>query len=223
MFTLFIMALIGVVVWFVIIYNNLRAGSELVKGAKSNIMAATRKRVDLAKRISDVASSYATHEKLTQITVSESMTNIADSQSAEQKVNQVMGQVSALAVAYPELKANTTYEQLMTQWHQLENDIHVSRENYNGHVTSYNAYQGALPQVLFSKSVGFGPAPYYTTEIEDMDAIPDFVTDDGVMLKETMGRLKNKTKLAARKAKTAIEKAQENHAQQVKDNLPDKD
>jgi len=180
MFATFILVLIGAIIWFVIIYNNLRGGSELVKGAKSNIMAATRKRVDLAKRISDVASSYATHEKLTQITVSESMSNIADSQSAEQKVNQVMGQISALAVAYPELKANTTYEQLMTQWHQLENDIHASREIYNGHVTSYNAYQGALPQVMFAKSVGFGPAPYYTTEIEDMDTTPDFVTDDGV-------------------------------------------
>jgi len=223
MFATFILVLIGAIIWFVIIYNNLRGGSELVKGAKSNIMAATRKRVDLAKRISDVASSYATHEKLTQITVSESMSNIADSQSAEQKVNQVMGQISALAVAYPELKANTTYEQLMTQWHQLENDIHASREIYNGHVTSYNAYQGALPQVMFAKSVGFGPAPYYTTEIEDMDTTPDFVTDDGVMLKETMGRLKDKTKLAAKKAKVAIEKAQENRDQQIKNNLPGDD
>jgi len=223
MLTTLFLLLIGAIIWFVIIYNNLRGQSELVKGAKSNIMAATRKRVDLAKRIADVAASYATHEKLTQITVSESLSNIADSQSAEQKVSQVMGQVSALAVAYPDLKANTTYEQLMTQWHELENDIHTSRETYNAHVTSYNAYQGALPQVLFAKSVGFGAAPYYTTEIEDMDATPDFVTDDGVMLKETMGRLKDRTKSAAQKAKTAIEKAQENKTQQIKDHLPDKD
>ena len=223
MFTLFIMALIGAIVWFVMIYNRLRAGSELVKGAKSNILAATRKRVDLAKRIADVASSYATHEKLTQITVSESMTNIADSQSAEQKVHQVMGQVSALAVAYPELKANTTYEQLMDQWHQLENDIHVSRENYNAHVTEYNAYQGALPQVLFASSVGFGVAPYYTTEIEDMDATPDFITGDGEMLKETMGRLKDKTKLAAQKAKLRIEEAQANRDAQIKKHMSDDD
>jgi len=201
-----------VVIWFVVIYNRLRSSSEVVKGAKSNILAATRKRIDLAKRISDVASSYAKHEQLTQITVGEQMNNISDSLSAEDKVTQVMGQVSALAVAYPELKANTTYNQLMNQWHELENDIHNSRENYNGVVTSYNAYQGALPQVLFAKAIGFGPAPYYETQIEDMDSTPDFVTDDGEILKETMGRLKERTKIEAKKAKVAIEKSQANRS-----------
>ncbi len=220
MFFTLIMLLIGLTIWFVIIYNNLRGGSELVKGAKSNIMAATRKRVDLAKRISDVASSYASHEQLTQISVSESMTNIADSLSAEQKVNQVMGQVSALAVAYPELKANTTYSQLMTQWHDLENDIQDARERYNAQVTSYNAYQGALPQILFAKTVGFGNAPYYETQVDEMDGLPDFVTDDGVALKETMGRLKERGITSAKKAKLKLEEAQKNLAKQLEDNPP---
>lgn len=204
------------------IYNNLRSGSELVKGAKSNIMAATRKRVDLAKRIADVASSYASHEQLTQISVSENMTNIADSLSAEQKVTQVMGQVSALAVAYPELKANTTYSQLMTQWHELENDIQDARERYNAQVTSYNAYQGALPQILFAKSVGFGNAPYYETQVDEMDGLSDFVTDDGVALKETMGRLKERGINSAKKAKLKLEEAQKNLAQQIEENPPKK-
>ena len=220
MFFTLIMLLIGLTIWFVIIYNNLRGGSELVKGAKSNIMAATRKRVDLAKRISDVAFSYASHEQLTQISVSESMTNIADSLSAEQKVNQVMGQVSALAVAYPELKANTTYSQLMTQWHDLENDIQDARERYNAQVTSYNAYQGALPQILFAKTVGFGNAPYYETQVDEMDGLPDFVTDDGVALKETMGRLKERGITSAKKAKLKLEEAQKNLAKQLEDNPP---
>jgi len=217
----FIILIIGLIIWFVSIYNKLRGGSELVKGAKSNIMAATRKRVDLAKRISDVASSYASHEQLTQISVSENMNNIADSLSAEQKVNQVMGQVSALAVAYPELKANTTYSQLMTQWHQLENDIQDSRERYNAQVTSYNAYQGALPQVLFAKNIGFGNAPYYETQVNEMDGLPDFVTDDGIALKETMGRLKERGVNSAKKAKLKLEEAQKNLAKQIEDNSPE--
>jgi len=220
MFATLILILIGLTIWFVIIYNNLRGGSELVKGAKSNIMAATRKRVDLAKRISDVASSYASHEQLTQLSVSESMTNIADSLSAEQKVTQVMGQVSALAVAYPELKANTTYAQLMTQWHDLENDIQDARERYNAQVTAYNAYQGALPQILFAKSIGFGVAPYYETQVDEMDGLADFVTGDGIALKETMGRLKDRGITSAKKAKLKLEEAQKNLAKQIEDNPP---
>lgn len=222
MFTLFLLLAFGALLWFVKTYNTLRADSEIVKGSKSNIMAATRKRVDLAKRISDVAGAYATHEKLTQITVSENMSNISDSLTAEKKVTQVMGQVSALAVTYPELKANSTYEKLMNQWEALENDIHVSRESYNSAVTSYNAYQGALPQALYAKAVGFGPAPYYQTELDDNDGLADFVTGDGEMLKETMGRLKDKSKIAAQKAKVRLDEAKKNLENQ-KDNLPKND
>ena len=220
---LLVIIIIGLLVGFVIIYNRLRSESEIVRGARSNILAATRKRLDLAKRISDVAAGYAEHEKIIQLTASETMSNIAESQNADQKVNQVMGQVSALAVAYPNLKADKTYAQLMNQWHQLENDIQATRETYNNKVTSYNAYRGAIPQVLFATPVGFGPAPYYETDVEGMDSVPDFVTDDGEMLKETMGRLKDKTKNVAGKAKDKLGEVQKNLEKQVQEHKADKD
>jgi len=219
---LLLIIIVGLIVWFVIIYNKLRAEAEVVRGARSNILAATRKRLDLAKRISDVASTYADHEKIVQISSGEAMSNIAESQNADQKVNQVMGQISALAVAYPNLKADKTYSQLMEQWHQLENDIHVTRETYNAKVTQYNAYRGAIPQVLFATPVGFGPAPYYETDVEGLDTVPEFVTDDGEMLRETMGRLKDKTKIAASKAKVKLEEAKVNLDKQVQDHKANK-
>ena len=125
MLPLFFIILVGLIVWFVITYNSLRAQSEMVKGFASNILAATRKRLDLAKRIQDVAAGYADHEKLIQLSAAENMANISGAQSAEERVGQVMGQVNALAMAYPQLKADNTYSQLMTQWHQLEDDIHT--------------------------------------------------------------------------------------------------
>jgi len=207
----------GLVIWFVIIYNKLRAEAETVRGSRSNILAATRKRLDLAKRISDVAAGYAEHEKIIQVSAGEAMSNIAESQNADQKVNQVMGQISALAVAYPNLKADKTYSKLMDQWNALENDIQNTRETYNARVTNYNAYRGAIPQVLFATPVGFGPAPYYETDVEGLDTVPDFVTDDGEMLRETMGRLKDKTKIAASKAKVKLEEAKVNLEKQVQD------
>ena len=164
--------------------------------------------------------------ELVRLTTSPSLmsrSNIAESQNADQKVNQVMGQVSALAVAYPNLKADKTYAQLMNQWHQLENDIQATRETYNNKVTSYNAYRGAIPQVLFATPVGFGPAPYYETDVEGMDSVPDFVTDDGEMLKETMGRLKDKTKNVAGKAKDKLGEVQKNLEKQVQEHKADKD
>jgi len=205
MLKLIFILVVGFIIWFVITYNNLRAHSEVVKGFASNILAATRKRLDLAKRIQDVAAGYADHEKLVQLSVGENMGNIANAQSAEQHVGQVMGQVNALAMAYPQLKADNTYSQLMTQWHQLEDDIHNSRENYNGAVTKYNAYQGSLPQVLIASAVGFPAAPYYHTETEGLDVLPEFKTDDGAKVKESFSRLADATKTNAAKAKAKLE------------------
>jgi len=213
MFTLFIIILIGAIVWFVITYNSLRAQSEMVKGFASNILAATRKRLDLAKRIQDVAAGYADHEKLLQLSAGENMGNIAGAQSAEKHVGQVMGQVNALAMAYPQLKADNTYSQLMTQWHQLEDDIHMSRENYNGAVTKYNAYQGALPQVLIASAIGFPAAPYYHTDTEGLDVLPEFKTDDGAMVKESFSRLAEATKTNAAKAKAKLGEATTKYAE----------
>lgn len=207
MLTLLFIAIIGAIVWFVITYNQLRAQSEMVKGFASNILAATRKRLDLAKRIQDVAAGYADHEKLIQLSAAENMANIGSAQSAEERVGQVMGQVNALALAYPQLKADNTYSQLMTQWHQLEDDIHMSRENYNGAVTQYNAYQGALPQVLIASAVGFPAAPYYHTETEGLDVLPEFKTDDGAKVKESLNRLADVTKSNAAKAKVKLGEA----------------
>lgn len=212
MLSLLFIIFIGLIVWFVITYNSLRAQSERVKGFASNILAATRKRLDLAKRIQDVAAGYADHEKLVQLSAAENMRNIGNAQSAEERVGQVMGQVNALAMAYPQLKADNTYSQLMTQWHQLEDDIHMSRENYNGAVTQYNAYQGALPQVLIASKVGFPAAPYYHTETDGLDVLPEFKTDDGAKVKESLSRLADATKTNAAKAKAKLDEATTKYA-----------
>ena len=203
---LFVALLIGGAIWFVTIYNNLRRLSEQVRGARSNVLAATRKRFDLAQRIADVARSYADHEKLAQLNAGEALSNIADSQSADDAATQIVGKVSALAMAYPDLKANETYQRLMDQWQELETDVQLSRVQYNTTTTNYNSYQGALPQVLFARQIGFSSAPYYQSA--DMaDELPELVTDDGQLFHEGMARLRDRGMEMSAKARAAMEDA----------------
>lgn len=189
--------------WFAMIYNNLRNLAEIVKNFRSNILVASRKRADLAKRIADVAQSYADHEKLTHTGVNMAITNMSDSQAVNNEATTIMGKVSALAQAYPDLKANQTFSQLMNQWEGLENDMQNARQQYNGAATQYNAYQGSLPQVTFSKAIGFGPAPYYETDENGLDVLPEFKTDDGELFKQGFETLKNKSVTAAKAAGAA--------------------
>jgi len=209
--------LVVLVFGFGFIYNNLRTLSEGVKNYRSNILVATRKRADLAQRIADVAKSYADHEKLTHTGVNLAITNVSDSQKANQEATSIMGQVNALAQAYPDLKANQTFSQLMTQWEGLENDMQNARQQYNASATSYNAYQGSLPQVIFAKSIGFGPAPYYETDTDGLDVLPDFKTDDGELFKQGFESLKNKAGNAAKAAGAAASKAVDTASQKIEE------
>ena len=209
--------LLGLIAWFAIIYNNLRRLSESVKNFRSNILIASRKRADLAQRIADIAKSYADHEKLTHTGVNMAITSMSDSQKANNEATSIMGQVNALAQAYPDLKANETFSKLMTQWEGLENDMQDARQQYNAAATSYNAYQGSLPQVVFSKSIGFDVAPYYQTDEDGLDVLPDFKTDDGELFRQGFENLKSKAGSAAKAAGAAATKAIDTASQKLED------
>lgn len=186
---LILLILGAIVVWFVMMYNGLQRLANGVKRAKANIMASMKKRVDLAQRLADIAKSYGEHEKLTQITTGETISSIGDAMAASRSVDQVIGQVSSLAMAYPDLKANGTYQQLMTQLHEIETDLQSRREAYNDAVSEYNSKRSSLPQALFAGSVGFPEAPFYEVDAEGLDVLAEFKTDDGAMLRDGMQRL----------------------------------
>ncbi|WP_417823831.1 LemA family protein [Thalassospira lucentensis] len=188
----FLFILIGLVVWFVTMYNGLHRLANEVKRTKSNIMASMKKRVDLAQRLVDIAQSYGDHEKLTHVTTASNMTSIGEVMAASRNVDQVIGQVSSLAMAYPELKANATYQQLMEQLHVMESDILQRRESYNDTVSNYNSTRSSLPQALFSASLGFPEAPYYEVDENGLDVLADFKTDDGALLRGQLQRMGNK-------------------------------
>lgn len=185
----FFMVLVILVVFFVVMYNGLQRLGNEVKRTKANIMASMKKRVDLAQRLVDIAKSYGDHEKLTQISISSNMTSIGEVMAASRNVDQVIGQISNLAMAYPDLKANAAYQQLMSQLHGLETDIQERRELYNGAVSKYNSTRSSLPQALFSSSLGFPEAPYYEVDENGLDTLAEFKTDDGAMLRDTFQRI----------------------------------
>ena len=215
------LVLAAVIIWFVVIYNNLRTSSEVVKSFRSNILVASRKRADLAQRIADVAQSYAEHEKLTHTATNIAISNVADSQAANNEATTIMSKVTALAQAYPDLKANQTFSQLMSQWEGLENDMQDARLQYNNAATNYNAYQGSLPQVTFAKAIGFGPAPYYKTDAEGLDVLPEFKTDDGEVFKQGFEVLKAKAGSAAKVAGGAASKMGAAASQTIENALKD--
>ena len=188
MLTTLFLILIAILVWLFFAYNKLRRLAENVKQKQSNIYATVKKRHDIAQRLSDIASSYGDHEKLTHLTITES-DSIDKANIAVSEASHLIGNVQMLANRFPDLKANTTYQQLMVQLDEIETTILERREAYNAAVQLYNSTRGSIPHLFYASKLGFVEATYFEMDENGMDQLVSFKTDDGKILRDTMGRM----------------------------------
>ena len=63
--------------------------------------------------------------------------------------------ISAIAEAYPELKANENYKQLMNELAMTENQIANYRSNYNEQIRSYNKTIRSFPNNIILGILGY--------------------------------------------------------------------
>jgi len=71
------------------------------------------------------------------------------------KIDQASTMIAATAEAYPDLKSDKNYKQLMNELSTTENLISQYRNNYNQQVKSYNRYTKTFPHKQFLNIVGY--------------------------------------------------------------------
>jgi LemA protein len=121
---------------------------EQVNTAQSDIKVQEKRRVDLVYNLVDCVKNYDKHE-------SETLKAIVDGRSNTSDVEQIATSIQAVAEAYPELKSNENYKQLMNELSITENLIAEYRENYNKQVKTYRKYIKAFPQRVFLNLLGY--------------------------------------------------------------------
>nr|MBP6299745.1 LemA family protein [Arenimonas sp.] len=77
--------------------------------------------------------------------------------SAESQLRSGLGQINAVAEAYPELKANENFQHLLGRISGLENTIADRREFYNDSVNINNIRIEHFPDTIIARLFGFGP------------------------------------------------------------------
>ena len=165
----------GAVLYGIGIYNALVAGRNRFKNAYAQIDVQLQRRYDLIPNLVETAKGYLKHERETLEAVMQAR-NQAQSASraasarpddaaaigalsaAEGILTGAMGRLLAVAEAYPDLKANTTMQQLMEELSSSENKIAFSREHFNEAVTDYNNEREQFPANIVAGMFGFQPA-----------------------------------------------------------------
>ncbi len=135
------------------VQNKAYSIEEQVNVAALDIKVQEKRRVDLLYNLADCVKQYDKHE-------SETLISIADMRSSGENIENITTVISAISEAYPELKANENYKELMNELSLTENLIAEYRSNYNKQVKEYNRYVRKFPTRMFLDMVGYENQEY---------------------------------------------------------------
>jgi LemA protein len=150
-----------ILLYIVFVYNGLVALRQRASQAYSDIDVQLKLRHDLIPNLVETVKGYASHERGTLEAVIAARNSAlaakgpAQQAQAENMLTKALGGIFALAEAYPDLKANTNFQQLQTELSDIENKLAAARRFFNNAVQEYNTAIEQLPAALFAGALGF--------------------------------------------------------------------
>jgi LemA protein len=159
--------LAALIVWIIVIYNGLVAMRQRVNQSFADVDVQLKQRHDLIPNLVETVKGYAGHERGTLEAVVQARNAAiaahgpAAQAQAENMLSGALRQLFALSEAYPDLKANTNFQQLQGELSDIENKIAAARRFFNNSVQEYNSGIQQFPAVLFAASFGFTPHVFF--------------------------------------------------------------
>ena len=181
-FKKFLPWIIGIVVIFIIYswvkgINNTAVSSEQnINEAWGNVNTSYQRRNDLIGNLVNTVKGAADFEKSTLTAVIQARakataitvdpTNVTPEQlaafnSAQSGVSSSLSRLLVSVEAYPDLKANKSFEKLQDELASTENQILTARTRFNDAVKPYNIHIKTFPNSLFAGLFGFKEKAYF--------------------------------------------------------------
>ena len=156
----------GLLVYTIAIYNHLVTLKHNVSKSWANIDVLLKQRHDELPKLIEVCKQYMGYEKDTMeriikarsaVAAAREKTDVGALGAAETQLRMGLGNLFAVAEAYPELKADTTFQHLQDRITALENSIADRREYYNESVNLNNVRIEQFPDVIVANKFNFSP------------------------------------------------------------------
>jgi LemA protein len=169
-----ILALVVVAAYLVGVYNGLVLLKNNIVKAWANIDVLLKQRHDEIPKLIAVCEGYMSHERnaidrvarAREVLMSVSQRPEAMG-AAEGELRQSLRQLFALAENYPDLKAQSGFQQLQNRISGLESEIADRREFYNESVNNFNIRIASLPDVFIARLMGLSERPMF--QVSDAD------------------------------------------------------
>ena len=173
-----IILIVIVIVTIIHMYNNLVGLRNRVKNSYAQIDVQLKRRNDLIPNLVETVKGYASHEKGVLEEVTKARTGVMNASSIEETSaadNQLTGALKTLfAVAenYPDLKANSNFQQLQSELSDTEDKISYARQFYNDVVLKYNNACQTFPSSILARLFGFKEETFFEAP-ESEKAVPE--------------------------------------------------
>ncbi len=170
-----------IAVYGITIYNSLVTLKHGVTKAWANIDVLLKQRHDELPKLVETCKQYMQYEQetLEQVMKARAAVSTAREQGdigalggAESQLRLGLGNLFAVAEAYPDLKANENFQHLQSRISGLENSIADRREFYNESVNNNNVRIEQFPDVILARLFNFKPAElleFSEEEKQDVD------------------------------------------------------
>lgn len=143
-------------------YNSLVSAQTKVEQAQSKIETTLQRRYDLIPNVVNSVKGYMKHESDIFEHIADARAKIGSNTATKAEKEQAQGEldsaISRLLVVqenYPQLKADTQVQNLITELEGTENRIFVARNDYNEVATKYNNKIRRFPSNIMANMFGF--------------------------------------------------------------------
>jgi LemA protein len=168
---------IGVLLYFIGIYNRLVQFKNDIARSFSNIDVMLKQRHDELPKLIETCKGYMGHERGTLEAVVKarnayaSATTPGEKAQADNMVTAALRQLFAVAEAYPDLKANQNFIQLQGRISEIEGRIAASRTLFNEDVNRFNIRIAQVPDVIVARFMNFQPHPLFEAPAADREDV----------------------------------------------------
>lgn len=162
-----IVLVVLVIGFFLTNYNTMVDKSEKVDAKFSDIDTQLQRRADLIPNLVNSVKGVMAHEQeaIDKVTSAREKLvgakDISEKATANTELTNALNSFIVIAEAYPDLKANTNYTNLMDELAGTENRIAVARKDYNDSVKDYNSFIKKMPNSIVAGIFNFDEKEYF--------------------------------------------------------------